>query len=270
MKVSLKQIQCVYWSPTGGTRKILESIAENTGLNKKESVDLTRPVVRNQFEGVIEGDLLLVGTSVYAGSIPSMILEPLNKLKGEGKWAVPIAVYGVRSPEACIEEMSGLLRTRGFKILAAANFVAQHSYAHNEAPLGRGRPNEEDLEIAADFGEKIVEKLNADLVEIPIESKPLKNGENYMREEWPENRIKKMIKAPELDEEKCIKCNKCAESCPMAATDPETYSVDDVACMRCMACIRVCPTNAKTITFPSGLTESMNKWEAKKSPEIFI
>ena len=268
--MSSKQIQCLYWSPTGSTRKIVEMVAEKTGLQQKEHINLTRPKVRNQFEGIIEGDLLIVGTSVYEGSIPSMILEPLNKLKGEGKWAAPIAVYGTRSPEACLEEMSGLLRTRGFKILAAANFVAQHSYAHDEAPAGRGRPNEEDLKIAAGFGQKIVEKLNSGPVEIPIESKPLKNGENYMREEWSENRVKKMIKAPELDEEKCIKCNKCVESCPMAATDPETYSIDDAACMRCMACVRVCSTNAKTITFPLRVTEFMNKWEGNKSPEIFI
>jgi len=240
------------------------------GLNKKESVDLTRPVVRKQFEGMIEGDLLLVGTSVYGGSIPSMILEPLNKLRGEGKWAVPIAVYGTRSPEACLEEMSGLLRTRGFKILAAANFVAEHSFVHDEAPAGRGRPNEEDLKIAADFGQKIVEKLNSGPVEIPIESKTLKNGENYMREEWPEMRTGELMKAHVYDEEKCVKCNKCVESCPTAAIDPKTYRIDYAACFTCTACLRVCPTNAKTITWPLRVTEFMNKWEGKKIPEIFV
>jgi formate hydrogenlyase subunit 6/NADH:ubiquinone oxidoreductase subunit I len=259
-------------------------VTKNTGLQQKEPINLTRPKVRKQFDGLVDGDILIVGTSVYEGSIPTMILKPLNKLKGEGKWAVPIAVYGTRSPEACLEEMSGLLRTRGFKILAAANFVAEHSYAHDEAPAGRGRPNEEDLKIAADFGKKIVEKLNTSPLEIAIESKPLKHGENYMREERSENRVKRVINAPDLDEDKCIKCNKCVDACPMAATDPETYSIacpmaatdpetysiDDEECMRCMVCVRVCPTNAKTITFPARVAEFMNKWEGKKIPEIFV
>jgi len=268
--VSLKQIQCIYWSPTGSTRKIVEMVVKNTGLQQKENINLTRPKVRKQYDGIIDGDLLVVGTSVYEGSIPTMILEPLNKLKGEGKWAVLIAVYGTRSAEACLEEMSGLLRTRGFKILVAANFVAEHSYAHDEAPAGRGRPNEEDLKIAADFGEKIVEKLNASPIELSIKSKPLKHGENYMRKERSENRVKRVIKAPDLDEDKCIKCNKCVDACPMAATDPETYRIDDEECMRCMACVRVCPTNAKSITFPARVAEFMNKWEGNKSPEIFV
>ena len=265
-----KQIQCLYWSPTGSTRKIVEMVTKNTGLQQKEHINLTRPKVRTQFKGIIDGDLLIVGTSVYEGSIPTMILKPLNKLKGEGKWAVPIAVYGTRSPEACLEEMSGLLRTQGFKILAAANFVAEHSYAHDEAPAGRGRPNQEDLEIAADFGKKIVEKLNTSPVVLPIESKPLKHGKNYMREERSENRVKRVINTPDLDEDKCINCNKCVDACPMAATDPETYSINDEECMRCMACVRVCPTNAKSITFPARVTEFMNKWEGKKIPEIFV
>ncbi len=268
--MSFKQVQCVYWSPTGTTRKILETVAENMSLNKMKSVDLTRPLIRDQFEGELKGDLILVGTSVYGGSIPSMILEPLNKLKGEGKWAIPIAVYGTRSPEACLEEMSGLLRTREFKILAAANFVAEHSFVHDDAPAGKGRPNEEDLKIAANFGEKIVEKMNSNPVEIPIESKPLKNGENYKREEWPEIRTGQLMKAHVHDEEKCIKCNKCVESCPTAAIEPETYMIDYAKCFTCTACLRVCPTNAKTITWPSRVTEFMNKWEWDKNPEIFI
>ena len=60
------------------------------------------------------------------------------------------------------------------------------------------------------------------------------------------------------------------EPVAVAATDPETYSIDDEECMRCMACVRVCPTNAKSITFPARVAEFMNKWEGNKSPEIFV
>ena len=262
--------QSLYFSPTGGTRKILQKVAEATGLQMEEPIDLTRPTVRGEFSGDVKGGLLLVGTAVYEGSVPSMILEPLNKLKGQGKWAVPIVVYGTRSPEACLEELSGLLRTRGFKILAGANFVAEHSYAHDEAPAGRGRPNDEDKKAAAELGMKIAAKIEAGPAEAPIESKPLKNGENYMRDEWPENRVKKMIMAPGHDEGKCISCGKCAESCPMAAIDPETYAIDEDACMRCTACVRVCPAEAKTISFPERVTQFLNTWEKNKIPEIFI
>lgn len=218
----------------------------------------------------MEGDLIVVSTAVYEGSIPSLILEPLNKLKGQGKWAVPIGVYSARSPEEYVKEMSGLLRKQGFKILAAANFVAEHSYAHDQAPAGRDRPNAQDLETAKEFGRKIAEKVEEGLKEIPLESKPLKNGENYMREEWSENRVKAMIMAPEHDEEKCTQCNSCVDSCPMAAVDPETYRVDGDKYMRCRACVKVCPVNAKTNEFSQRVSQFMNSWEKGKQPELFL
>jgi ferredoxin len=267
---STMNIQGISFSPTRSAYKIGEKVIKSTGLTKIPSIDLTRPNIRAQFDGTVEGDVVVVSTAVYEGSIPSMILEPLNKLKGQGKWAVPIGVYGARSPEEYVNEMSGLLRKQGFKILAAANFVAEHSYATDEAPAGRGRPTAQDLELAEDFGKKIVSKIEGDLQELSIESKPLKNGENYMRKEWSENGVKKMIAKPEHNAELCIQCNTCVNSCPVAAIDPETYEADGEACIRCMACVKVCPENAKTNTFPQRVAQFMNTWEKDQQPAFFL
>jgi ferredoxin len=75
----------------------------------------------------------------------------------------------------------------------------------------------------------------------------------------------------DYDEEKCIKCNICVESCPSGAIDPETYAIDEANCIRCFACTRVCPAgvrqtrlSAKAMTFFTDLLD------AKKVPEIFI
>jgi len=263
-------IQGLYFSPTRSSHKIGEKVIESTGMSRTQPIDLTRPEVREQFNGTVEGDILVVSTAVYEGSIPSMILDSLNKLQGEGKWAVPIGVYGARSPEEYVNEMSGLLRKQGFKILAAANFVAEHSYATDAAPAGLGRPKAKDLETAKEFGRKIAEKVEEGLQEIPLESKPLKNGENYTRKEWSENRVKAMIMAPVHDEEKCTQCNSCVESCPMATIDLETYRVDSEKCMRCMACVKVCPVNAKTSEFPQRVSQFMNSWEKGQKPKLFL
>jgi ferredoxin len=263
-------IQGITFSPTRSAYKIGEKVIQNTGLTISPSIDLTRPEIRAQFDGVLQGDVIVVSTAVYEGSIPSMILEALNKLKSQGKWAVPIGVYGTRSPEEYVNEMSGLLRKQGFKILAASNFVAEHSYAHDEAPAGRGRPTAQDLELAEDFGKKIASKIEGNLQELSIDSKPLKNGENYMRKEWMENGVKRMIVKPEHDAALCTQCNTCVNSCPMAAIDTETYEADGETCMRCMACVKVCPENAKTISFPQRVTQFMNTWEKGLQPELFL
>jgi ferredoxin len=105
---------------------------------------------------------------------------------------------------------------------------------------------------------------------VAIESKPLKNGENYMRKEWSENGVKRMIAKPEHDAGLCTQCNTCVNSCPMAAIDPETYEADGDTCIRCMACVKVCPENAKSIMFPQRVTQFLNTWEKGLQPELFL
>ncbi len=47
---------------------------------------------------------------------------------------------------------------------------------------------------------------------------------------------------PEIDLEKCTKCNKCIEICPFDAI--VDYEIDLSKCMRCLGCYEVCTDNA--------------------------
>lgn len=270
----IETVQCIYFSPTGTTRRTVKAIAEGTGLRIVDSLDITLPAPRERWDGSTQGDLLVVGVPVYSGTIPSHTLDPLHRLEGDGRWAVPVAVYGMRSAEDTVGQLSGLLRTRGFRVLAAANFVAEHSYSHDKLPLALGRPDKRDLEIAREFGGKIAKKLESHPDELPLESRPLKYGENYRRkrEDWPENRRPgSTTRVSDYDEEKCIKCNNCVDSCPSGAIDPETYAIDDANCIRCFACTRICPTGVrKTRLSPRAMTFFADLLDAKKDPEAFI
>ena len=274
LSIDIKSVQCIYFSPTGTTRRTVEAIAGGTGLIVIDSIDLTLPTLREQWDGSIHGDIILVGVPVYSGTIPSLMLNPLHKLVGSRRWAVPIAVYGVRSAEDTIGQLAGLLRNRGFRILAAANFVAEHSYSHEKMPLALGRPDEKDLGIAREFGRKIIEKVNLNPDELSLESRPLKYGEDYRRrrEDWPENRRPgSTTRVSDYDEDLCIKCDKCVESCPSGAINSETYAIDDDNCIRCFACSRICPTNVRrTLLSPRAFTFFTNLLNVKKEPEIFI
>ena len=273
IKLTQKTVQCIYYSASRTTQKILDRVAEGTGMTILPAVDITNPKTRKAFDGKMEGDLVIVGSAVYEGSVPFIAMEPFLKLEGEGKWAVPIGVYGNRSAEAYVSELSGLLRGRGFKIIAGAEFVAEHAYTHNE--IGQagasGRPDKDDLGFAYGLGGKIAEKM-ADPAEAGIESKPLKFGDKFKnRSVWIGERLKQMIMGPIYEEDKCIQCNKCVEACPVEAVDASTYATDEDACIKCMACIKVCPTGAKTVKFPPMVSQFMNGWgQERKEPTLYL
>ncbi len=271
--MSEKTVQCVYYSASRTTQKILDKVAEGTGMKVLPPVDITSRKTREGFDGSVEGDLVLVGSPVYEGSVPSIATGPFLKMNGEGKWAVPIGVYGNRSAEDYVSELSGLLRGRGFKIIAGAEFIAEHSYTHEAVGKAAAvsRPDEADLEVAHGFGKNIAEKMISP-DEAPIESKPLKFGDTHKdKATWRENRIKERITTPLFEESKCIQCNQCVEVCPTDAIDESSYATDSDACTRCMACVKVCPTAAKTISYPAPVTQFIKTWgEDRKEPKLIL
>jgi ferredoxin len=278
-----KKVQAIYFSPTGSTRRILSCIADNVGLKAAPQIDLTLPGKRDSFTGKVEGDLILVGSPVYAGTIPLPFFESLKQIRGEGEWAVPVAVYGNRSPDTAVEEMVKILRGRGFRVLASAAFIGQHSFATPEHPWGMGRPDEADLKAAAEFGRAVGEKLRHRPAEISVPGLLLERFSNTMVEDLPEGYHSRVLERPrELwrislsDEAGCTQCNGCVDSCPVAAMDADSFGIDDGKCIRCMACVRACPTGAMRIVYsdaPSALERFANLdkiFAIRKEPKTML
>ncbi len=55
---------------------------------------------------------------------------------------------------------------------------------------------------------------------------------------------------PEVDTDKCVYCNACANECPSDAISAEVddWKVDEEKCIGCAACIDVCPADALKMT----------------------
>jgi ferredoxin len=246
--VELNSVQCLYFSPTGNTKKIIHSIAKGIGLPIDESIDLTLPKNRDRWSGHYEGDMLLVGLPVYGSTYPSIILPSLKKLKGEGKFAIPIAVCGNCKMGSALAEMCVILKKQGFTIPAAGNFVGEHSCATDEFRLGTGRPDEQDLMKAYEYGQKIAAKLKDDpkditsiysgKLHIQIYANGSLDAKGYMNDVW-ESKIFVESRRENLDQ--CNNCLLCVESCPTGAIDSNSLEINDLACVRCFACTSVCP-----------------------------
>jgi ferredoxin/flavodoxin len=240
-------VQSIYFSPTGNTKKIVKAIEKSIGLPYKRSIDLTLPKRRDAWSGRFDGDLLLVGVPVYAGSYPALLLPHLNKLDGTDRWAVPVAVCGNAQMRTCLPDLSGVLKKRGFKIAAAANFVGQHSFITEDLPMGKGRPDRNDIKVAHSFGRKLAAKMVSDPTDISM----VRGGNIYLRvylsssvesqgSTFPASRHME-VRVSELDKTRCDNCQSCVESCPTNAIDAKTLQINDATCIRCFACTVVCP-----------------------------
>ena len=252
----VKTVQSLYFSPGGTTKKITKTIEKKIGLKRVAPIDLTLLNKRKRFKGEVKGDLLIVGMPVYHESPPWPTLAPLNQLKGEGKWAVPVAVYGNRTEGTCVEEMGKILKSRGFKILAAGAFIAEHSWASKQHPYALGRPDRSDMKLAADFGKRIGSKLSLAPMEIHLSSRLVSYFTHEEVESFPEGYYLKAVNSlvslggVKYDEKVgCTNCGKCVDVCPTNVLEMNPYKLDEEHCIRCLACVKACPVGALSLRF---------------------
>jgi ferredoxin len=262
--VNVKGVRLVYYSPTGASRKIAEAVAG--GLGKAWGrVDLTSPeatpvVLRRE-------ELAVIVVPVYGGRVPVTAAKRLMAVRGDGGPAVILAVYGNRAFEDALVELKDIAMEQGFRPVAAAAFVGEHSFSTNDMPIARGRPDEADLRRAAAFGVQVKRKLGTIKGDIPDLSVP--GNRPYKERSSPSEGM-----SPETDPARCILCGACAKACPTdSITVTDVVSTVKEKCTRCTACVRVCPTGARAWVHPGvkkTATWLHTSFGERKEPETFL
>jgi NAD-dependent dihydropyrimidine dehydrogenase PreA subunit len=259
-----KRLNLLYFSATGCTIKIIKEISKGIGNTIKE-YDITLPHNRQSCLSFKNNDLVIVGVPVYAGRVPSFLIDYLSKIKGNNTCAVSVVVYGNRDYDDALLELKNTLEERGFVVIAAGAFIGEHSKTRKVAT---GRPDSEDLKIAFNFGIEINEKLNSiiaynRLIELTIKG------------QYPYKVITSKQTSVPTTSEDCVKCGICASYCPMGAIDSTNFvDVDYIKCIRCCSCIKRCPVHAKSINdevFNNKKQHLIDNFSTvRKEPELFI
>lgn len=145
-------IYAIYFSPTGGTEKIVTFIAEQ--FDEYQSIDLCEKTsgLTNDFS---KEDLCIIGVPSFGGRVPAIALERIKALSGNNATAILITVYGNRAYEDTLIELEDTLIEKNFTCQAAIAAIAEHSIMHQFAT---GRPDQNDLTELASFAQKIKEK----------------------------------------------------------------------------------------------------------------
>lgn len=257
-----KNVYAVYFSPTGTARRIATEVAgalaQQTGANLR-TIDFT-PAGQRPADVVCNADDVLVfGFPVYAGRVPELLLEKIERFSGKGTPAVLTGLYGNRDYDDALVEAADLLATHGFTVVAAGAFIGEHSMT---AKVATGRPDSDDLAIARQFGLDAAKRLVAGATYTPA----IKGNRPYKDRPAPDD-----IRPLTTDD--CTSCGICVEHCPLGIIDADDPSLVNPGCIRCNACVKSCPEHAKL--FDSEMTSKViamleANCTARKDPELFL
>jgi len=267
--MEIKKVYAVYFSPTGTTGKTVTAAAEGTGL-PFEKHDLTVRKTRQAFQRSFEeNELVIAGLPVYAGRLPKNLDDFFSGLKGNNTAAVAMIMYGNREYEDALIELKIKLEERGFKVVAGAAFIGEHTFSKK---IAAGRPNTEDLKIAKKFGKKVIKGIGKTFkgkLTVPGNYPYVKPGFDPTQPGGPLTTLGKIGTA-----ESCTRCGLCAENCPWdSITHEYPYQTDFTKCLRCFRCIKICPVSARILLDPKwhDFVPDFEKWLSPlhKEPEFF-
>jgi len=263
--MNIDSIGLLYFSPTGTTRKIISNIANEINSLPKEKYNLNKSI--DDQITINNHQLTIIGVPVYAGRVPITAIERLNKIKGNNTPTIIVAVYGNRAYEDALIELYDTVKQNGFIPIAAATFIGEHSYSCSSHPIAEGRPDENDIVKAKEFGKTISTIIaNKKIADLPFLTNLPGNKEYKERKEFPNI-------SPRVLVDRCNKCGKCASICPVSALQFNSApTFDQEKCLMCCACVKQCPNEA--IVFDDPFIMNIKKWLAdnfpeRKEPEFF-
>lgn len=258
-----KNIHLIYCSPTHTSARIARAIAEGMGGTTRRESDITHRTPDP--EELVADVVAIFAVPVYAGRVAPVALERLHFFKGNNTPAIAAVLYGNRDYDDALLELADTLATQGFAILAAGAFIGEHSFSRPGFPVAEGRPDEEDIALAIQFGKDASKKLEAAASPEVLPELAIRGNRPY------KTPGKSTPQSPTWNASLCTFCDTCVNSCPVSAISlkGDDLRSDPVRCIKCCACVKECPTGALAFDTPFTAVLAKN-FAARKQPELFL
>jgi flavodoxin/ferredoxin len=244
----MKKALIAYFSQGGTTRSVSEQILK--GLNDKQiQVDLY-DIAEGALLDINSYDIIGIGSPTYIYRPPFSVIEFIKNLPNlDGIPFFTFVLYGT-TPGRTGNILRNLLTIKGAKEIGYAKFKGADyfvGYLQRGYLFSPDNPNNDELEIASNFGREIAVNLsNGNYIKPDMDSGP---GIVYTIE----NLITKKFLAKyvysyffKADAEKCDSCKVCVKKCPNNNIQLDTNGIPQWGrnCLFCFYCEMKCPKDA--------------------------
>ncbi|TRX70209.1 4Fe-4S binding protein [Carboxylicivirga sp. M1479] len=234
-----RKVIAIFFSPARSTKKIVEAIA--SGIDKDFiTYDITQGL--NKSIELSSTDIAVIGVPAFSGRVPALATKFISQINGNGARAIISCAYGNCHYEDTLNELSNISVEAGFIPISSGAFVARHSLFPE---LGQGRPDQNDLDKAEQFGRKSV-----------MHSR-IMNGGHQQQSDNKNLRPQGHVPLVAKTNSNCNFCGRCVQACPVGAIDKSNpKKTCKKTCIACTRCIDVCPYGARKF---SGLMYLITK-----------
>lgn len=267
------------FSPTGTSRQNMMAVVKGLGIGDVVHRDLTLCDNSDSFSFTLHSsiDVVIFSVPVYGGKVAPTALARMEQVRGEDTPAILLVTYGNRNFEQALVQLADFVNERGFRPIAAAALVGEHSYSNATYPIAVGRPDVADLTSAEEFGKLISIKLNAkegvkqinvaeEMPRLETPEASLQAFRSFVQEYTRQQQENPTKVYPSASKEACTHCGKCVTLCPTQAITLGNEEVSDpMCCIRCCACVKGCPSGARTFLSPFAKPLSEN-FQIRREP----
>lgn len=276
----ITEAHLICFSPTHTSKQVGEAIVHGTGIDNVLKTDITlKPVEDMELSA---STLAVIVVPVYGGHVAPLAMERLESIRGTDTPVALVVVYGNRAYEKALMELDAFVLLKGFKVIAGATFIGEHSFSCEKYPIAANRPNSHDLELAMQFGQELRAKMEAatcpeklypvDVRAIPRPQQPFFPLFGFLLKVIKLRRSSAPLpRAPWLtDETLCTHCGACVQHCPAGAiTEGDETHTNAEKCIKCCACVKSCTQKARVYETPFAVLLSQY-FTRQKQPRTIL